>query len=79
MKRIHDTNFVLADMPAPPAPMKRQRDPVVVKYDPPPIPFRGGDYTATFGDWDLDDPLGTGATPDEAIADLMIEAEMYDE
>lgn len=50
------------------------RDPIKVKYDPPPIPWRGGDYTATFGDWDIGDPLGTGATPEEAIADLIMDA-----
>ena len=75
MKRIHDPNFVLADMPAPPAPMKRQRDPVVVKYDPPPIPVRWSDWTATYGDWDIGDPLGTGATPQEAIDDLIMQTE----
>lgn len=52
------------------------RDPIKVKFDPPPIPYRGADWTATFGDYDLGDPIGTGATADEAIADLMQEAEM---
>lgn len=27
-------------------------------------------YTASYGDWDLGDPMGTGATPQEAIEDL---------
>lgn len=27
-------------------------------------------WQATYGDWDLDDPMGLGATPEEAIADL---------
>lgn len=49
---------------------------IVTKYDPPPIPWRGADWSATFGDHDLGDPIGTGATEAEAIADLMQEAEM---
>lgn len=27
-------------------------------------------YRATYGDWDLGDPQGTGATPKQAIEDL---------
>jgi hypothetical protein len=61
-------------MPAHCAPA-RSREPIKTKYDPPPIPYRGADWTATFGDYDLGDPIGTGATEAEAIADLHIEAE----
>lgn len=49
---------------------------IIVKYDPPPIPWRGADYTATFEDYDLGDPVGTGATADEAKADLLMEAHL---
>lgn len=54
------------------------RDPVKTKYDPPPIPWRGADWSATFGDYDLGDLIGTGATEAEAIADLMQEAELHE-
>lgn len=50
------------------------RDPIKVKFDPPPIPYRGADWTATFGDYDLGDPIGIGATAEEAIADLKLDA-----
>ena len=43
---------------------------IIVKHDPPPIPWRGADYQATYEDYDLGDPIGVGATPIEAIADL---------
>jgi hypothetical protein len=33
-------------------------------------PNRGWDYSAVYGDYDLGNPIGHGATPNEAIADL---------
>lgn len=41
----------------------------------PPIPLRRFDWRASFEDYDLGDPIGHGATEDEAIADLMDEIE----
>lgn len=49
---------------------------IVTKYDPPLIPWRGADWTATFADYDLGDPVGTGLTEQDAIDDLMAELEM---
>lgn len=51
---------------------------IITKYDPPPIPWRGADWSATFGDYDLGDLIGMGATEAEAIADLMREAELHE-
>ena len=48
---------------------------VVTKYDPPPIPIRTFDWSATFEDYDLGDPTGFGRTEEEALADLMDELE----
>ena len=44
---------------------------VVTKYDPPPIPIRTFDWSATFDDYDLGDPTGFGRTEEEALADLL--------
>jgi hypothetical protein len=56
-----------------------KREPkIVTRYDPLPIPWRGADWTATYGDYDLGDPVGTGATEAEAIADLHMEKELHD-
>jgi hypothetical protein len=54
---------------------------IVTKYDPPPIPTRKYDWTATFEDYDADydgymcayygDPIGEGATEQEAIDNLL--------
>jgi len=41
----------------------------------PPIPVRCCDWTATYADYDLGDPIGYGATEEEAINDLIVEAE----
>jgi hypothetical protein len=53
---------------------------IVTKYDPPPIPFRGCDWTAVFDDYDgAEDshcPMGHGYTEQDAIDDLLMEAEM---
>lgn len=41
----------------------------------PPIPLRSTDWEAVWSDFECDydhsDPVGTGATPEEAIADLI--------
>lgn len=49
---------------------------VVTKFDPPPIPVRNCDWQATYEDYDLGDPIGLGATEQDAINDLKIEEEM---
>lgn len=47
---------------------------IVTKYDPPPIPFRDCDWSAVYDDYDLGSPIGHGATEQEAIDDLNMEA-----
>jgi hypothetical protein len=37
----------------------------------PPIPLRNYDWEAYRDEWDLRDPIGYGATEEEAIADLL--------
>ncbi|MFA5951525.1 MAG: hypothetical protein WC807_14695 [Hyphomicrobium sp.] len=49
---------------------------IVTRFDPPPIPIRSCDWTASFEDYDLGDPVGLGGTEQEAIDDLMMEVEM---
>lgn len=49
---------------------------IVTKYDPPAIPIRDCDWSAVFDDYDLGDPIGHGATEQEAIDDLKMEAGM---
>jgi len=41
-----------------------------ITYDPPPIPVRYFDWTATEDDYEPGDPIGHGRTRDEAVADL---------
>jgi len=48
------------------------RDPIKVAEDTLNPPFAR--FIATFGDWDLGDPIGTGATREAAIADLIQDA-----
>lgn len=49
---------------------RRARPPVVTKEDPwAPREFR---WTATFGAYDLDDPIGWGPTEEAAREDLMM-------
>jgi hypothetical protein len=43
---------------------------VIVSCDPPPIPTRAWDYRATLEGYAPGDPIGWGASEDEAIADL---------
>jgi hypothetical protein len=48
------------------------RPEIKTSYVYPPIPWRGFDWCATFGDYDLGDPQGFGATEQEAIDDLVL-------
>jgi hypothetical protein len=52
---------------------------IVTTHITPPIPQSCGcDWQATFDDYDLGDPIGIGATEQEAIDDLMMDAELSD-
>ena len=50
-----------------------QKHTFVVNYDPPPIPTKnnGMDWSAVSDNYEADDPIGYGATPLEAMADLI--------
>lgn len=41
--------------------------------------YREHQWTACVGDYDLDDPVGSGATPLEAVADLLWKCDLEDE
>ncbi|MFZ5783946.1 MAG: hypothetical protein ACOY4R_27425 [Pseudomonadota bacterium] len=43
---------------------------IITRHEPPPIPVRGFDWRALPADYDLGDPIGWGATEQEAIDDL---------
>lgn len=43
---------------------------IVTTYDPPPIPVRNCDWSATRDSYDAGDPIGWGRTREEAVADL---------
>ena len=43
---------------------------IIVTKENPPIPSRLFDYSATFDGYEPGEPIGWGATPEEAIADL---------
>lgn len=43
---------------------------IITIYAPPPIPYRGDDWTAVRDGYEPHDPIGRGVTRDEAIADL---------
>jgi hypothetical protein len=45
------------------------RDPIKVLFDAT-CPVEIFAWQATFGDWDLGDPMGLGPTPEAAIEDL---------
>lgn len=45
--------------------------PIITEYDPPPIPLRQWDFNARREGSDEGDPIGYGATEDEAIANLL--------
>lgn len=44
---------------------------IITDYDPPPIPLRQWDFNARREDSDEGDPIGYGATEDDAIAALL--------
>ena len=46
-----------------------ERDPIKVIFDAN-CPVPDSVWQATFGDWDLGDPMGLGPTPEAAIEDL---------
>jgi hypothetical protein len=48
---------------------------VVTSYECPPIPTRAYDWMATRDGYDPGDPIGHGATEDQAIADLVEQEE----
>jgi len=58
-------------------PMEIEMDVTRIKtsYDPPPVPSRSFDWNAVVGDYDEGDPVGYGATEQEAIADLIWQIE----
>ena len=43
---------------------------ITTTHNPPPIPLRCFDWSATLADYDEGDPVGHGATEAEAIEDL---------
>ena len=43
---------------------------IVTTFDPPPIPVRNCDWSATLDSYDAGDPIGFGRTREEAVADL---------
>jgi hypothetical protein len=43
---------------------------ILTHYEPIPIKARGFDWSATFGSWERENPIGWGSTEAEAIADL---------
>lgn len=43
---------------------------IIATYDPPPIPIRNHDWSATLDGYDAGDPIGWGRTREEAVADL---------
>lgn len=54
-------------------------DPIRTEYWPKSIPIRRFDWIATRDGYDEGDPIGTGATEAEAIADLLKEEEFRTE
>ena len=51
------------------------KDNIQTDYISPPIPTTKYDWRATFTDYDIGDPIGYGATEQEAIADLLEQAD----
>lgn len=49
----------------------RRQPCVIVEHVNPPIPVRSHDYRATFDSYEPGDPIGWGATPEAAVADLL--------
>lgn len=54
-------------------------DRIVTRFVYPPIPLRQFDWTAVRDSYDEGDPVGQGATEQEAIDDLLAEEEMREE
>lgn len=54
--------------------MTQPRDPIRVVFDAT-CPVPDSQWQATFGEWDLGDPMGLGPTPEDAIEDLHWAAE----
>lgn len=52
---------------------------IVTHFDYPPIPLRQFDWSAARDSYDEGDPIGHGATEQEAIDDLLAEEEMREE
>lgn len=49
---------------------------IKTSFDFPPIPYRGMDWSAVDSDtYDYDQPVGHGATEQEAVADLLSQLE----
>ena len=48
---------------------------IVTQYDPKPIPIRMCDWSATYENYEPFDPMGFGATKEEAIQDLRDQTE----
>lgn len=53
--------------------MLRRPRKILTKYEPPPIPLRQFDWSATFEDYDLASPIGHGRTEQDAIDDLVLQ------
>ena len=45
---------------------------IVTEHVYPPIPWRHFDWSAVYSDYEPGDPIGTGATEAEAVADLLL-------
>lgn len=44
---------------------------IITQFDPPPIPIKNSDWVATTDSYEPEDPIGRGATEQEAIDDLL--------
>jgi len=49
--------------------------PIVIRYDPKPIPSREFDWSAVPENYDLGSPIGYGRTKQEAVDDLLDQLE----
>lgn len=48
---------------------------IITRFDPPPIPIKNSDWVATTDSYEPEDPIGRGATEQEAIDDLLDQLE----
>ena len=46
---------------------------IITSYDPPPIPIRNFDWSAHRDGYEPGEPIGWGATEEEALADLAMQ------